>query len=69
MSTLEVDTLKEMYEEANAELKRKLLDGIPWEKIKDQRKRVTEIASALHKKSQSAGLNPAESTSADMEGR
>jgi hypothetical protein len=66
---LEFETLKDLYEKENSELKRKLLAGMSWEQTKDQRKRVTEIASALHQKSNSAGSNPAESASNDIQGR
>jgi hypothetical protein len=58
---LDTDALKEAYEKESAKLKASLLNGSSWEEMKDQRKKVTELAIALHKKINSSG-NPAEST-------
>jgi hypothetical protein len=59
-SDLDVDTLREAYEKESAQLKASLLSGTSWEDMKDQRKKVTDLAIALHKKLHNSG-NPAES--------
>jgi hypothetical protein len=59
-SDLDVDVLKNVYEKESAKLKASLLSGTPWEEMKDQRKKVTELAIALHKKINTTS-NPAES--------
>lgn len=57
---LEVDALRQAYENESLKLKSSLLNGASWEEMKDQRKKVTELAIALHKKINVSG-NPAES--------
>jgi hypothetical protein len=57
---LEVDALRQAYETESSKLKTFLLNGVSWEEMKDQRKKVTELAIALHKKINISG-NPAES--------
>ena len=57
---LDVESLKNVYEKESAKLKASLLSGTPWEAKKDQRKKVTELAIALHKKINTTS-NPAES--------
>jgi hypothetical protein len=71
LSGLDLDTLKAMYEKEEMNLKTKLLNGALWEEVKEQRKTVTELSIALHrKKFQSIqALNPAEHSSDDIEGR
>jgi len=59
-SDLDADDLKAAYEKESAKLKASLLNGSSWEEMKDQRKKVTELAIALHKKINTSG-NPAES--------
>jgi hypothetical protein len=59
-SELDVDSLREVYETEASRLKTSLLNGASWEEMKDQRKKVTELAIALHKKINASG-NPAES--------
>ena len=54
-------SLKNNYEKELANLKALLLGGSSWDDMKDQRKKVTELAIALHKKMNTSG-NPAEST-------
>lgn len=59
-SELDVDALRDAYEKESARLKASLISGSSWEEMKDQRKKVTELAIALHKKINTSG-NPAES--------
>lgn len=59
-SELDLDYLKQIYEAEASRLKTSLLNGATWEEMKDQRKRVTELAIALHKK-MNTSTNPAES--------
>lgn len=59
-SDLDTDALRDAYEKESAKLKASLLNGTSWEEMKDQRKKVTELAIALHKKINTSG-NPAES--------
>jgi len=59
-SDLDIDALREAYEKESAQLKASLLSGTLWDDMKDQRKKVTELAIALHKKLHTSG-NPAES--------
>jgi hypothetical protein len=60
-SEMDVDAVRAAYEKEAAQLKASLLNGTPWEEMKDQRQKVTELAIALHKKLYISG-NPAEST-------
>ena len=57
---MDLVALKNSYEKELANLKALLLSGSSWEEMKDQRKKVTELAIALHKKINTSG-NPAES--------
>lgn len=59
-SELDVDSLRNAYETEAAKLKSSLLNGASWDDLKDQRKKVTDLAIALHKKVNTAS-NPAES--------
>ena len=59
-SEMDLDALREIYDKESAKLKTSLLGGSSWEEMKDQRKTVTELAIALHKKMHISG-NPAES--------
>jgi hypothetical protein len=59
-SDMDTEALRDVYEKESAKLKASLLSGTPWEQMKDQRQKVTELAIALHKKINSSG-NPAES--------
>jgi hypothetical protein len=60
-SEMDLGSLKNNYEKELANLKALLLGGSSWDEMKDQRKKVTELAIALHKKMNTSG-NPAEST-------
>ena len=59
-SELDLDALRDAYETEASRLKTSLLNGASWEEMKDQRKKVTELAIALHKKINTSA-NPAES--------
>ena len=67
LSNLDLDTLKAMYDKGQAELTSSLLSGALWNDLKEQRKKLTEIAIVLHKKAQALGLNPAEFTAGDLQ--
>jgi len=60
-SEMDAEALRDVYEKESAKLKASLLSGTPWEEMKDQRQKVTELAIALHKKINSSSGNPAES--------
>ena len=57
---MDVEALRETYDKESAKLKTSLLSGSSWDDMKDQRKAVTELAIALHKKMHTSN-NPAES--------
>lgn len=57
---LDAESLKKMYNAESAKLKDALLNGSSWEETRDQRRKVTELSIALHKKMHSSE-NPAES--------
>lgn len=53
-SALEVEALRGLFEKESNSLKAALLNGATWEELQDQRKKVTELSIALHKKIQAA---------------
>jgi hypothetical protein len=59
-SDMNADALRDAYEKESAKLRSALLNGSSWEEMKDQRRKVTELAIALHKKI-NISTNPAES--------
>ena len=67
LSNLDLDTLKAMYEKGQAELNSSLLSGAAWNDLKEERKKLTEIAILLHKKAQAMGLNPADFIAGDLQ--
>ena len=70
LSVYSVDSLKALYEKENQALQERLLKGELWDEVKEQKQKVIELSIALDKKLKSLkGVNPAESTSSDMEGR
>ena len=70
LSDYNIDSLKALYEKENEVLKSRLLNGELWEEVKEQQQKVTELSIALHKKLQALkGVNPAEFSSNDIEGR
>ncbi|MDB5251845.1 MAG: hypothetical protein JWP27_1014 [Flaviaesturariibacter sp.] len=57
---LKLDTLKDMYANAAANLKTALLEGADWEELQEYRHDVTELEIALYKKIRTGqGLHPA----------
>ena len=59
LCSLDLNTLKALYEQEAAQLQDALLKGVSWEGAKNQRQAVTELAIAIHKKR--FDQNPAES--------
>ena len=59
---LDLNMLKIMYDNEASILKNALLNGASWEEVKDQRRKVTELAIAVHKLRYRSG-NPAETSS------
>lgn len=59
LSSLDLETLKLLYETETAQLRTALINGALWEDVQSQRIRVTELAIALHQK-RTASSNPAE---------
>lgn len=62
---LELEDLRMLFEKESSNLKTALLNGSSWEDVQDQRKKVTALSIALHKKMQASLIvsdNPAEST-------
>lgn len=59
---MDADGLRLMFEQESSKLKAALIKGVPWDDLKDQRQKVTELSIALHKKTHGASSNPAEST-------
>jgi hypothetical protein len=69
-SSLDLDTLKAIYQKEEEILKAKLLNGALWQEVKENIKIVTKLSIALHKKHQSLhGRNPAEHSPGDIENR
>ena len=62
LSSLDLNTLKGMYEKESGELKAALLRGAGWDDLREQRHRVTDLAIAIHKKRMMPGNNPAEAS-------
>ena len=59
--SFELEALKKLYEAEAEKLTVSLLKGATWEEVKDQRKLVTDLAIAVHKKKHS-NSNPAETS-------
>lgn len=57
---LNLEALRALYEAESSGLRRALINGLSWDELKDQRKNVTELAIAIHKKIYSETGNPAE---------
>ena len=47
LECLDVNMLKSLYERETDDLNEALLNGVSWNDLKDQRKKVTDIAMAL----------------------
>lgn len=61
LCSFELEALKKLYEAEAEKLTVSLLNGATWEEVKDQRKLVTDLAIAVHKKKHS-NSNPAETS-------
>jgi hypothetical protein len=61
LSEFDVDTLRALYERESGRLRQALLEGVSWDELRDQRKNVTELAAAIHKR-RHATDNPAEAS-------
>ena len=57
----EMGKLIRTYKEEANELKKALLNGSSWKEVKEKQNRVTDLASAIHKRNTSEG-NPAENS-------
>jgi hypothetical protein len=64
LTSLDLETLKLLYEKEAAQLRSSLINGALWEDVQDQRIKVTELAIAIHQKRVANG-NPAESSLRD----
>lgn len=62
LCSLDLDTLRELYEKETSELKAALLRGVDWDEVRDQRHKVTDLAIAIHKKKFPLAHNPAETS-------
>ena len=62
LCSYDLPILKLMYEKEAEQLQKSLLNGASWDEVREQRKKVTDLAIALHKK-RFAASNPAESSS------
>lgn len=59
LSSLDLETLKLLYENESAQLRTALINGALWEEVQSQRIKVTELSIAIHQKRMSS-TNPAE---------
>jgi hypothetical protein len=57
---LDLDTLQALYQEENNRLQEALLAGAPWDSVREQKIKVTELAITIHKKKYPLYFNPAE---------
>jgi hypothetical protein len=62
LSSLDLQTLKALYEKEAEELSSALVNGATWEETMEQRHSVTEISIAIHQKRYPYNSNPAESS-------
>ena len=62
LCSYDLPILKVMYEKEAEVLQKALLSGATWDEVREQRKKVTDLAIAMHKK-RFASTNPAESSS------
>lgn len=61
---LDLDQLKALYQQEKGELEQRLLSGVAWEDVTDQRHRVGELSTIIYKKSNPTYFgNPAENAS------
>ena len=59
LSEYDLAALRSLYEEEKARLTEALLSGAPWDTLREQRYRVTELSIAVHRKA-TLENNPAE---------
>lgn len=57
---MDIEALKEIYEEQSRQLQQRLLHGVSWRKVAAQRKKITKLSSIIYKKLNSNGSHPAE---------
>ena len=61
---LELDRLQALYREEERRLEEKLLAGVSWEELGEERKRIGELSTIIYKKCNPAQFgNPAENAS------
>jgi len=49
-SSYDLATLRQLYEEEKEALSQSLLQGLSWEQLADQRRNVTDLSIAIHRK-------------------
>jgi hypothetical protein len=60
LCSLDLNTLKVLYDKEAAALSDALLNGASWNEVREQRKNVTELAIEIHKRRYISSQNPAE---------
>ena len=63
MYGLDLDALQNMYQAEANRLNAELLSGASWESVREQKKRVIDLAIIIHKKKNPQHFNPAEFSS------
>ena len=63
LCSLDLNTLKSLYEKASSELSDALLNGVEWKETREKRQKVTDLAIEIHKKRFAPNTNPAEQSS------
>jgi hypothetical protein len=63
MYGLDLDVLQKMYQAEANRLNAELLSGASWESVREQKKRVIDLAIIIHKKKNPQYFNPAEFSS------
>lgn len=70
IDTLDVVTLKALYERESRELEHKLLNGAMWSEVADHRKKIADLSLALNRRLQNSGPHhPAGSAQHGSEGK
>lgn len=59
-------TLAEQYLKETGELRQSLLEGVPWEDLRNKKNLITQLAIALHRR-KPYNFNPAESPSRNLD--
>jgi hypothetical protein len=61
---LDLERLKTLYREEQKQLEGKLISGVSWEEVRDERRRIGELYTIIYKKSNPEQFgNPAENAS------